>query len=106
MATRKKAQASNDVSDDDLLGQLGISAEVEVAGGRTAQKERVTAGFKKIQRFIKQHSHALRHGEDLDIFERFYAVRLDQLRRNTAALVLLAPLDNEGLLASTVKCPL
>jgi hypothetical protein len=35
----------------------------------------------------------------LDTFERLYAVRLDQLRRNTAALALLATVDTQGLLA-------
>ncbi|WP_185634307.1 GIY-YIG nuclease family protein [Burkholderia contaminans] len=99
MATRKKSPVPGDVSDDDLLEQLGISVEVEVTGGRTPQEERIIAGFEEIQRFVEQHGHAPRHGEGLDIFERLYAVRLDQLRRNTAALALLAPLDTEGLLA-------
>ncbi|WP_343663238.1 GIY-YIG nuclease family protein [Paraburkholderia tropica] len=99
MATRKKSPVQDDVSDDDLLEQLGISVEVEVTGDRTAQEERIIAGFEEIQRFVEQHGHAPRHGEGFDIFERLYAVRLDQLRRNTAALALLAPLDTEGLLA-------
>ncbi|OLL33692.1 hypothetical protein BTH42_00510 [Burkholderia sp. SRS-W-2-2016] len=101
MATRKKSPVEDDVSDDDLLEQLGISVEVEVTGGRTAQEERIIAGFEEIQRFVEQHGHAPRHGEDLDIFERLYAVRLDQLRRNTAALTLLATIDTQGLLASS-----
>ncbi|MBN3847062.1 GIY-YIG nuclease family protein [Paraburkholderia sp. Ac-20342] len=86
------------MSDDDLLEQLGISVDVEVTGGRTAQEERIIAGFEEIQRFVEQHGHAPRHGEGFDIFERLYAVRLDQLRRNTAALALLATLDTQGLL--------
>ncbi|QUN44775.1 GIY-YIG nuclease family protein [Burkholderia cenocepacia] len=89
------------MSDDDLLEQLGISVEVEVTGGRTAQEERIIAGFEEIQHFVEQHGHAPRHGEGFDIFERLYAVRLDQLRRNTAALALLAPLDTQGLLAQS-----
>lgn len=99
MATRKKSQVTDGVSDDDLLEQLGISVDVEVTGGRTAQEERIIAGFEEIQRFVEQHGHAPRHGEGFDIFERLYAVRLDHLRRNTAALALLAPLDTQGLLA-------
>ncbi|VVE20158.1 GIY-YIG nuclease family protein [Pandoraea terrigena] len=99
MATRKKSPIEDDVSDDDLLEQLGISVEVEVTGGRTAQEERIIAGFEEIQRFVEQHEHVPRHGEGLDIFERLYAVRLNQLRRNTAALALLATLDTQGLLA-------
>lgn len=99
MATRKKSPIQDDVSDDDLLEQLGISVEVEVTGGRTTQEERIIDGFEEIQRFVEQHGHAPRHGEGFDIFERLYAVRLDQLRRNTAALALLATLDTQGLLA-------
>ncbi|MGF6983430.1 hypothetical protein QFZ99_002907 [Paraburkholderia atlantica] len=101
MATRKKSQASDDISDDELLEQLGISVDVEVTVGRTAQEERIIAGFEEIQRFVAQRGHAPRHGEGLDIFERLYAVRLDQLRHNTAALALLATFDNQGLLASS-----
>lgn len=101
MATRKKSPVQDDVSDDDLLEQLGISVEVEVTGGRTAQEERIIAGFEEIQRFVEQHGHTPRHGEGCDIFERLYAVRLDQLRRNTAALALLAPLDTQGLLTQS-----
>ncbi|MCA8275038.1 GIY-YIG nuclease family protein [Burkholderia sp. AU30280] len=101
MATRKKSQVLDDVSDDDLLEQLGISVDVEVTGGRTAQEERIIAGFEEIQRFVEQHGYAPRHGEGFDIFERLYAVRLDQLRRNTAALALLAPLDTQGLLTQS-----
>jgi hypothetical protein len=99
MATRKKNQVLDDVSDDDLLEQLGISVEVEVTGGRTAQEDRIVAGFEEIQRFVEQYGRAPRHGEGLDTFERLYAVRLDQLRRNTAALALLATVDTQGLLA-------
>jgi len=106
MATRKKRQVADDVSDDDLLEQLGISIDVEVTGGRTAQEERIIAGFEEIRRFVDQHGHEPRHGEGFDIFERLYAARLDQLRRNTAALALLAIVDTHGLLAqSAIEAP-
>lgn len=96
----KKAQsASAELSDDDLLEQLGIEVEVEVVGGRTAQEERIIAGFEEIQHFVEQHGHPPRHGEHLDVFERLYAVRLDRLRRLPEALALLAGLDRQGLLA-------
>ena len=36
--------------------------------------------FEEIQRFVEEHGHAPQHGEDRDIFERLYAVRLDRLR--------------------------
>lgn len=41
------------------------------------------------------------HGEDRDIFERLYAVRLDQLRKLPEAQTLLADLDSHGLLSGT-----
>ena len=42
---------------------------------------------------------APQHGEDRDIFERLYAVRLDRLRALADCRALLAPLDHQGLLA-------
>jgi hypothetical protein len=51
-----------------------------------------------IQRFVEEHGRAPQHGEDRDIFERLYAVRLDRLRALEECRVLLEPLDNQGLL--------
>src|SRR3546814_19302574 len=45
-----------------------------------------------------EHGHAPRHGEDRDIFERMYAVRLDRLRSLAECRDLLEPLDRQGLL--------
>lgn len=41
---------------------------------------------------------APRHGEDRDIFERLYAVRLDRLRAQDDCRAVLEPLDHQGLL--------
>jgi hypothetical protein len=52
-------------------------------------------------RFHQTHGRAPRHsGEGGDIFERLYAVRLDQLRKLPEAPALLAGLDSVGLLTS------
>jgi hypothetical protein len=56
-------------------------------------------GFEEIQRFVDQHGSAPQHGEDRDIFERLYAVRLDRLRALEECRSLLASLDRQGLLA-------
>ena len=48
--------------------------------GRSPREERIIAGFEEIQRFVEKHGRAPQHGEDKDIFERLYAVRLDRLR--------------------------
>jgi hypothetical protein len=97
--SKKTPSASTDLSDDDLLEQLGVSIEPDAVGGRTAQEERIIAGFGEIQRFVEQHGHAPRHGENLDIFERLYAVRLDRLRSLPEARSLLADLDTQELLS-------
>ena len=51
-------------------------------------------------RFHDEHGRAPQHGEDRDIFERLYAVRLDRLRELDECLVLLTPLDTNGLLST------
>ena len=43
---------------------------------------------------------APQHGEDRDIFERLYAVRLDRIRAQPDCRDLVAPLDVHGLLAA------
>ena len=68
--------------DDALLDELGVEAETKRASSRTAREERIIAGFEEIQRFVEQHGRAPQHGEDRDIFERLYAVRLDRLGRS------------------------
>ena len=61
-------------------------------------KSALSRGFEDIQRFVEEHGHAPRHGEDRDIFERMYAVRLDRLRSLAECRNLIEPLDDQGLL--------
>ena len=84
--------------DDALLEELGVEVETKRQGSRTAREERIIAGFEEIQRFVAEHGRAPLHGEDRDIFERLYAVRLDRLRELEEARGLLTPLDHQGLL--------
>jgi hypothetical protein len=91
----------DDLSDDDLLAELGVAVEAKKTGGRTPREERLIAGFEDIQRFVAAHGRAPLHGEDRDIFERLYAVRLDQLRELPEAQTLLAPMDTHGLLTQS-----
>jgi hypothetical protein len=95
----KEHTATNRLSDDELLAELGVSAEPPKTGGRTPREERIIAGFEDIQRFFETHGRVPQHGEELDIFERLYAVRLDRLRAIPEALTLLASRDTYGLLA-------
>lgn len=88
----------SEMDDEELLRALGVEVAPLKTGGRTAQEERLIAGFEDIVRFTDTHGHAPQHGEERDIFERLYAVRLDRLRGMPSALALLAPLDTHGLL--------
>ena len=85
---------------DELAAELADFAPPEKKGGRPASEERVIAGFEEIQRFTEKHGRAPQHGEDRDIFERLYAVRLDRLRALPDCRAMLVPLDHQGLLVS------
>lgn len=86
---------------DDLAAELADFALPEKKGGCPASEERIIAGFEEIQRFTEKHGRAPQHGEDLDIFERLYAVRLDRLRVLPDCRALLDSLDHQGLLAAS-----
>lgn len=88
-----------DLDDDELLDALGVDATPLKASSHTPREERIIAGFEDILRFHQTHGRAPQHGEGGDIFERLYAVRLDQLRKLPDARVLLAQLDTPALLA-------
>ena len=89
----------SDLDIDELRAELDDFAQPEKKGGRTAREERIIAGFEEIQRFTETKGHAPQHGEDRDIFERLYAVRLNRLRALEECRSLLAPFDHQGLLA-------
>ena len=88
-----------DMDDDELLDALGVEVAPLKASSRTPREERIIAGFEDILRFYEEHGRIPQHGEDRDIFERLYAVRLDQLRKLPEAQTLLAGLDGPGLLS-------
>ncbi len=94
-----------DLDDDELLEALGVEVAPIKAGGRTPREERIIAGFEDILRFYESHKRAPQHGEGGDIFERLYAVRLDQLRKLPEAHALLAELDKPGLLSGSPAAP-
>ncbi|WP_238255903.1 GIY-YIG nuclease family protein, partial [Methylorubrum podarium] len=91
----------SDLDLDELRAELEDFAEPEKKGGRSPQEERVIAGFEDIQRFVELHGRAPQHGEDRDIFERLYAVRLDRLRTLEECRAILAPFDRQGLLVGS-----
>ena len=87
-----------EMDDDELLAALGVEVAPIKASSRTPKEERIIAGFEDILRFHQTHGRLPQHGEDRDIFERLYAVRLDQLRKLPEARALLAYLDAPKLL--------
>ena len=95
----------SDLDLDELRAELDDFAQPEARGGRPPREERIIAGFEEIQRFVEQHGRAPQHGEDRDIFERLYAVRLDRMRVLAECHALLKPLDNQALLAGAENAP-
>ncbi len=87
-----------ELNDDELLEALGVEVAPLKTSSRTPREERIIAGFEDILRFHQTHGRVPQHEEDRDIFERLYAVRLDQIRKQPEAKPLLADLDTPGLL--------
>ncbi|RSK45410.1 GIY-YIG nuclease family protein [Bacillus canaveralius] len=93
------------LSDDELLDALGVDQEVAKTNSHSPREERMIAGFAEIQRFVERYGRAPQHGEDNDVFERLYAVRLDCLREQEECRVLLASLDYQELLNGAEIAP-
>jgi len=89
--------------DDALLAKLGVEVDVKRTARRTPREERIIAGFEEIQRLVEQHGHIPEHGEEKDIFERIYAVRLNRIRKQQECRDLLRELDHQGLLGDSYE---
>lgn len=87
-----------ELNDDDLLDALGVEVAPIHTASRTPFEERIIAGFEDIQRFFEEHKRLPVNAEGQDIFERLYAVRLDQLRKLPEARAVLVEFDSHGLL--------
>lgn len=85
-------------ADDALLAELGVDVETKAPPKQTPREERIIAGFEDIVRFVEENGRAPQHGEDRDIFERLYAVRLDRLMALEECRALVEPIDTRGLL--------
>ena len=94
-----KAQFTDE--DDELLAELGVEVEAKSTSSRTPREERTIAGFEEIERFVETNGRLPQHGEDKDIFERIYAVRLDKIRSTSECKELLVSFDKSGLLSTT-----
>lgn len=89
--------------DDALLADLGIEVEAKKIASHTAREELIIAGFQEIQKFVEEKGRLPEHGEDKDIFERLYAVRLDQMHKQDECKSLLKSLDHQNLLDGNYK---
>ena len=87
-----------EMTDDDILAELGIDLTPKKVRARTPKEERIIAGFEDILKFHDEHGRVPQHGEDRDIFERLYAVRLDRLRAQADCRDLLTDMDVHGWL--------
>ncbi|MFN4287759.1 MAG: GIY-YIG nuclease family protein [Brevundimonas sp.] len=89
----------SDLDLDELAGELADFAPAKKKQATyTPREERIIAGFEDIERFYEEHGRLPVHGEDRDIFERLYAVRLDRLRELDECRTLLTSFDKHGLL--------
>lgn len=94
---------ADDLDLDALRDELADFAQPAKTATRSPREERIIAGFEDILRFVDEHGRAPRHGEDRDIFERLYAVRLDQIRAQADCRALVASLDRHGLLDASER---
>lgn len=88
----------SEMTDLELLDALGVEAKPDKKKALSAKEERIIAGFEEIQKFVEEHGHAPTHGEDKDIFERLYATRLDQIRKQVECRDLVQEMDHQRLL--------
>lgn len=94
-----------DISDDDLLSELGIDLAPVKQVTYTAKEERLISGFEEIIQFYEKNQRVPSNSNDADIFERLYAVRLNQLRELPEALSLLEAFDQYNLINSSTSEP-
>lgn len=94
-----------ELSDLELLSQLGVDTAPVAKRVFTPRQERIIAGFEEIRKFSTKYGRPPQHGEDRDIFERLYAVRLDHLRSQAECRELLADVDVEGILGASAPIP-
>lgn len=87
-----------DFSDDDLLSELGIDLAPVKSVTYTAKEERIISGFEEITQFYEKNNRIPLNSPEVDIFERIYAVRLEQLKKSQDAKMLLLESDQYNLL--------
>ena len=87
------------LEDDELLAALGVEVEVKKKATFTALEERVIAGFEEIQKFVEEEKRLPIHGEENDIFERLYTIRLEKIKEKQEFIDLLKDIDYQNILS-------
>lgn len=96
--------ADLDLDLDELRAELdGFAQKQPKRATFTPREERIIAGFEDIVGFYEEHGRAPQYGEERDIFERLYAVRLDRLRTLEECRSLLTEFDGHRLLETPVE---
>ena len=83
---------------DELREELDEFAKPKKSQSRSSEEERVIAGFEEIQCFYKEHDRVPQNIEDRNIFERIYAIRLEQIKKQPSYFELLKEFDESNLL--------
>lgn len=86
--------------DDELLAELGVELEDSNKGAHSSREARIIAGFKEIETFFESNGRVPQRGDDRDIFESIYAIRLDVILSSQECLSVLSDLDKNGLLTN------
>lgn len=96
----------SDMDLDELYSELSDFAKPAKGDSASPKEQRIIAGFEEIERFFEEHGRLPQHGEDRDIFERIYAVRLDRLRSLPECRELLERRDSHRLLSKVQTKPI
>ena len=87
-------------TDRDLLNELGVDLEIKKHHSLTPAQERIISDFEEVQTFYEEFKRLPQNQEGRDIFERLYAVRLNQICENEECLSLLKTLDYQDLIST------
>ena len=100
MTEAGRGKPLNELSNSELLAELGVDVEREATRTLKKREERIIAGFEEIQRFFDEHGRSPGHRGDRDIFERLYATRLDRIRGQEECRGLVEGMDHGGMLTT------
>ena len=87
---------------DELAEGLAEFEQKKKSKSASPRDDRILAGFEEINRFVAEHEREPKNIEGRDIFERLYAVRLEQIRQIDGITDLLGDVDTHSLLDSSL----